>query len=399
MFGVRHGFGGRSVHVAATDELTGLLSAEAFTAAVDRQVALALRYDRPGAVVVLAVRRTDEPGSRAVARALRERLRSTDLPARLSGSEFGVLLAEADMPAAREVARELVALARRATGAPGAAGVACFPDDRHRPAGALLADADGALAVAVGRLPPVAVFDGGVLRSVRSADSGADRLRRALAGDGLVLDRRPVFELGTGAADHHVLSARLREGAAHGLLEKAERFGLGREIDRYVVREALADAREDRGLVVPLSAHAAADGAFADWLVGMVSASPGPAARLVLAVPEDAALAHLAEVRSLAARVGEFGSRLALDGFGRVGAYTLLKSLPVHQVRLDPGLVRGLPESDRDRVVVLALVHAAEALGAVPVATGVDGEAELTAVRGFGIGLAEGDLDGHVRRG
>jgi EAL domain-containing protein (putative c-di-GMP-specific phosphodiesterase class I) len=71
----------------------------------------------------------------------------------------------------------------------------------------------------------------------------------------------------------------------------------------------------------------------------------------------------------------------------------------VHQVRLDPGLVRGLPESDRDRVVVLALVHAAEALGAVPVATGVDGDAELTAVRGFGIGLAEGDLDGRVRRG
>jgi hypothetical protein len=35
-------------------------------------------------------------------------------------------------------------------------------------------------------------------------------------------------------------------------------------------------------------------------------------------------------------------------------------------------------------------VQAAEALGAVPVATGVSGDSELTAVRGFGIGLAEG---------
>jgi EAL domain-containing protein (putative c-di-GMP-specific phosphodiesterase class I) len=95
--------------------------------------------------------------------------------------------------------------------------------------------------------------------------------------------------------------------------------------------------------------------------------------------------------------MGEFGGRLALDRFGQVGAFTLLKSLPVHHVRLDASLIRGLPVSDRDRAIVLALVQAAEAMGAVPVATGVDREAELTAVRGFGIGLAQGDLDGRVR--
>jgi EAL domain-containing protein (putative c-di-GMP-specific phosphodiesterase class I) len=38
---------------------------------------------------------------------------------------------------------------------------------------------------------------------------------------------------------------------------------------------------------------------------------------------------------------------------------------------------------------VLALVQAAEALGAEPVATGVDDDAELTAVRGFGIRLVQ----------
>jgi EAL domain-containing protein (putative c-di-GMP-specific phosphodiesterase class I) len=107
-------------------------------------------------------------------------------------------------------------------------------------------------------------------------------------------------------------------------------------------------------------------------------------------VPETAALLDLAAVRALVARVGEYGVRLALDRFGRLGAFALLKALPVHQVRLEPELVRGLPGSDRDRAVVLALVQAAEALGAEPVATGVDGEAELTAVRGFGIRLAQG---------
>jgi diguanylate cyclase (GGDEF)-like protein len=376
---------------AAADELTGLPSAQAFAVALERQAALARRYDRPGAVILLATGVTDDTGCRAVGRVLSERLRSTDLLARTSGCEFAILLPEARATQARELAGELVALAARTVGVPAAAGIACFPDGLDRPAGSLLADADTALAAAHGAVPPVAVFDARVFRTPRAAGSPAERLRRALAGGDLVLERAPVIDLRTGAIDHHAVASSLR-GAHDGLLERAERFGLGRVIDRRAVEHALAALAEERApLVVPLAAGAAADRNFADWLVETLAAQPG-GGRIVLAVPELAALSDLAAVRSLAARIGEFGGRLALDQFGRFGAFALLKALPVHQVRLEPGLVRGLPESDRDRAVVLALVHAAEALGAEPVATGVDGVAELTAVRGFGINLAQGEM-------
>ena len=384
--------------MAAADELTGLPSAPAFGVALDRQVALARRYDRPGAVIVVASIRADDAGCRAVARALRERLRSTDLVARMTGAEFAVLLAEARATEAGELAGELVALVARAAGAPAAAGIACFPDGLDRPAGALLADADTALAAAGNAQPPVALFDARVLSAARTAGSRADRLRRALDGDGdgLVLDHGPVVDLRTGVVDHHVLSARLRgAGQAEGLLESAERFGLGRTLDRFVIGHAVAPADAPAALVVPIAAGAAIDRGFADWLVEAIRDRAG-ADCLVVAVPEAAAVGDLAAVRSLAARIGEFGGRLALDRFGRLGAFTLLKALPVHQVRLEPALVRGLPTSDRDRAVVMALVHAAEALGAVTVATGVDGAAELTAVRGFGISLAQGDRAGGV---
>jgi EAL domain-containing protein (putative c-di-GMP-specific phosphodiesterase class I)/GGDEF domain-containing protein len=376
----------RCVGVAAVaDELTGLPSARAFATALERHAALALRYDRPGAVILLAAARADDPGCRAVARALRGRLRATDLVARTSGCEFAVLLPEARATEAREVAGELVGLAARAAGRPAAAGIACFPDGRDRPAGALLADADAALAGARGAVPPVAVYDAEALSERRAADSPAERLRRALDGDDLLLERAPVIDVHSGAVDHHVIVARLR-GAQDGLLERAERFGLAREIDRRAVEHALASGAEQ--LVVPLAVGAAADRHFADWLVDAFAARAG--ARAVLAVPETAALIDLAAVRALAARAGEYGGRLALDQFGRLGAFALLKALPVHQVRLDAALVHGLPGSDRDRAVVLALVQAAEALGAEAVATGVDGAAELTAVRGFGIRLAQG---------
>jgi EAL domain-containing protein (putative c-di-GMP-specific phosphodiesterase class I)/GGDEF domain-containing protein len=379
------------------DDLTGLPSARAFTVALGHQAALARRYDRPGAVIVLAARRADDPGCRAAARALRGRLRDTDLVARMTGAEFAVLLPDARAADARELAGELVRLVAQAVGAPAAAGIACFPDGLDRPAGELLADADTALAVAGKATPPVALFDARVFSSGRAAGSRADRLRRALAGDALVLDERPVIDLATGAVDHHVLTARLRGvGEAEGLLEAAERFGLGRAVDRFVVERAVAAGDEGAALVVPIAPGAATDRGFADWLVDAIRGR-GPADRLIVAVSEVAAVADLAAVRSLAARIGEFGARLALDEFGRLGAFSLLKALPVHQVRLDSALVRGLPGSDRDRAVVMALVHAAEALGALSVATGVDGAAELTAVRGFGISLGQGDAAGGVR--
>jgi diguanylate cyclase (GGDEF)-like protein len=359
--------------VAATDELTGLPSARAFAVALERQAALARRYDRPGAVVVLAGARADDPGCRAVARALRERLRGTDLLTRTSGCEFAVLLPEARETEARELAGELVRLAVSAAGLPVAAGIACFPDGLDRPAGALLADADAALAAARGATPPVVVFDERL-----SPASPAERIGRRLERG--ALEREPVIDVHSGGIAHRAVVA------PDGLAARAERFGLGRALDRRAVEYALG---ERSPLVVPLSGGAAADRRFADWLVEALRAG-GRTANLTFAVPETAALLDLAAVRSFAARVGEYGARLALDRFGQLGAVALLKALPVHQVRLEPALVRALPDSDRDQAIVLALVHAAEALGAVPVATGVDGEAELTAIRGFGIGLAQG---------
>ena len=381
---------------ATADELTGLPSARAFAIALDRQAALARRYDRPGAVIVLSCGRADDPGCRAVARVLRARLRATDLVSRIAGTEFAILLPEARAADARELAGELVALVAETAGAPATAGIACFPDGVDRPAGALLADADTALAAAHGGHPPVALFDARVFRSPRALGSRAERLRRALDGDDLVLERAPVVNLHTGATDHHALAARLRgRDGAEGLLDSAERFGLGSTIDRFTLQHAMAEEPGEPGsIVVPVAAGASIDRAFTDWLMSELAVRPGAGARLVVAIPEYAALADLAAIRSLAARIGEFGGRIALDQFGRVGAFGLLKSLPIHQVRLDAALVRGLPGSDRDRAVVLALVHAAEALGAETVATGVDGAAELTAVRGFGIALAQGERAG-----
>ncbi|HZV73580.1 MAG TPA: diguanylate cyclase [Conexibacter sp.] len=106
--------------LADHDPLTGLLNRRRFEGEVERQLAQARRYERPGAVMLLDVDRFKQindtyghgVGDRlivGVADALRTRLRAADTIARLGGDEFAVLLPEIDCDGVEEVARELVA--------------------------------------------------------------------------------------------------------------------------------------------------------------------------------------------------------------------------------------------------------------------------------------------------
>jgi diguanylate cyclase (GGDEF)-like protein/PAS domain S-box-containing protein len=106
-------------HLADHDPLTGLLNRRRFELEVERQLAHAQRYRRPGAVIVLDVDRFKQindtfghsVGDRlivSVADALRARLRASDAIARLGGDEFAVLLPEIDRAGVEAVARELV---------------------------------------------------------------------------------------------------------------------------------------------------------------------------------------------------------------------------------------------------------------------------------------------------
>jgi len=121
---------------ADRDALTGLHNRTAFERELERELGLASRYRTLCALLLLDVDSlkvvNDLHGHlagdallRAVALALRRRLRQTDIAGRLGGDEFGVLLPRADETAARTVAGEILAATRAheiapGTGAPGA---------------------------------------------------------------------------------------------------------------------------------------------------------------------------------------------------------------------------------------------------------------------------------------
>lgn len=106
-------------HSAATDPLTGLYNRRFFEEDLARELIRASRYSSPFALLLLDLRSfkraNDTYGHavgdeilRSVARACVENVRGSDVPCRIGGDEFAILLPEAERPSAEGLAQRIV---------------------------------------------------------------------------------------------------------------------------------------------------------------------------------------------------------------------------------------------------------------------------------------------------
>ena len=116
---------------------------------------------------------------------------------------------------------------------------------------------------------------------------------------------------------------------------------------------------------------------------------------LVVEVHETAVM-EVQRMRELAARLGEIGVSFAYDDFGAGQArLNELGDVPAHFVKFDMGLVQGIHQaSERKQRVVRDLVKLVLDLGSVPLAEGVELEAEAAVCREMGFQLVQGYLTG-----
>ena len=116
---------------------------------------------------------------------------------------------------------------------------------------------------------------------------------------------------------------------------------------------------------------------------------------LVVEVHETAVM-EVERMRDLAARLKEIGVSFAYDDFGAGQArLNELGDVPPHFVKFDMGLVHGIHlASERKQRVVRDLVKLVLDLGSVPLAEGIEEEAEAAMCRDMGFQLIQGYLTG-----
>ena len=222
------------------------------------------------------------------------------------------------------------------------------------------------------------------------------RINDAIEQDRLVLHAQPIIDLATGTTVQHELLIRMLDTDGSPIppglfLPAAERYGLIREIDRWVVRRGTELAAEGHAVELNVSAESLGDPEFATLVERELEESGVDCSLIVIELTETALLRDEAAGRAFIERVQALGCRLALDDFGTgYGGFTYLKRLDVDYLKIDIEFVRDLPRNAASRHVVRAVVNLAQGFGLKTVAEGVEDEETLELLLELGVDYAQG---------
>ncbi|MBD3745234.1 MAG: EAL domain-containing protein [Sphingopyxis terrae] len=229
-------------------------------------------------------------------------------------------------------------------------------------------------------------------------------VKSALANDEVAIFYQPQYEVATGAMIGVEALLRWRHPelgllGAGPLVTAARAARMERELTEHAHRVALTEIagwpRALGKLRVSLNITAAdlGDPDFADRFAAMVKATGVDPDRLTLELTEQAMLSDPASAAAQLAQIRALGCAIAIDDFGTgYSSLSLLARLPIDYLKIDNGFTRTIDGSDRDRIVVRAIVDLARALGLLVVAEGVENERQLERLRELGVATWQGFL-------
>lgn len=224
--------------------------------------------------------------------------------------------------------------------------------------------------------------------------------RELLAGVGLSAAAQPIVQAQGGALHAYELLGRCEHPKLR--FPPIHLFNLARTLDleielssafrRFGVK-AVAPHLHGARLFVNAHPLETFTDAFFDDLHALRQGPGQPA--LVLEVHESAVV-EVPRMRELAARLKEIDVLFAYDDFGAGQArLNELWEVPAHYVKFDMGLIHGIHEaSEAKRRGLHNLVEQVIDLGSVPLAEGVEEEAEALVCREMGFQLIQGYLTG-----
>lgn len=344
---------------------------------------------------------------------LKEALRESDTVARLGGDEFCVVLpAVASIAAANQVAQKLhdafeepFEVNGTSLGIEASIGVVVAPDHGDD-AQSLFQRAEVAMYVAKDHRLGISCYEHGQEGHSAERATLLGDLRKALGDSQLVLHFQPKVDLATGQLCGFEALVRWNHPdqgllMPNRFLPLAERTGLIHPLTRQVLNAALAQVRSwrDHGVELPvavnLSARILMDRTFCAELADVLSFWDVPARLLELEITESALMVDPERAQHLLTQLGQLGVKVAIDDFGTgYSSLTCLRSLPVHQLKIDQQFVSAMLSESNDAFIVRSVIDLGHNLGLQVVAEGVENHATRQALFEMGCDIGQGQLFG-----
>jgi len=332
--------------------------------------------------------------------------------ARFGGDEFLVLLPDTGARKATYSARELLRSIRQHGFAISgsklqisvSAGMSLFPDQGHS-AEELLAKAGISLTSAkkAGR-NQLQVFNPEAQdqQEIKSRLNWVRKIDKAIKRNNFVLYAQPILELSSERISHYEVLIRMLNKDMNlippgAFLPVAEKFGLSRDIDKWVVKRTLktlaerCDDSPKRQFAINLSGQSLTSHELLQWLKNDPSLDDYNFENILFEVTETSAVSNINSANNFISTLKSKGSQFALDDFGMgFSSFNYLRQLSVDYLKIDGSFIQNLPQDSMNQDLVQSIVDVAHKLDKETIAEFVEDEKTLEMVKNYGSDHAQG---------
>ncbi|UCV23668.1 putative bifunctional diguanylate cyclase/phosphodiesterase [Ferribacterium limneticum] len=407
------------------DPLTGLYNRRYFNDILDYEIGRSERHQHQFSILMLDLDDFKDVNDTyghpcgdsvliQVAETMRSLMRTGDLATRIGGDEFAVILVETGVDGAMVVAEKLRTELRQMTfeGEQGkyfhittSIGVVTYPGDAKS-----ISDLMAGVDLGLYRAKELGKDSIGTLESVqdrlyasRSKRDYAETLRASLREGRVVPYYQTIIDCKTGEPFAYETLARIKEPdgnvlAAGAFIETIEKYGLGRELDRAIIEQAIVAARvrldEKKApfrLFINLSAQEIQGRGILAYAEQLCSELEIPSHIIVFEILERDAISDMTHMRKFLGDLRKKGFLFALDDFGSgYNSFHYLRELTFDFVKIDGAFVKNIVRSKIDSTLVRNLIRLCQELGILTIAEFVESEEILEAVRAMGVDYAQG---------
>ncbi|MBI5908819.1 MAG: EAL domain-containing protein [Betaproteobacteria bacterium] len=234
-----------------------------------------------------------------------------------------------------------------------------------------------------------------------------ERIRQAIRNDGFDLYAQDIVAVGmdTPFKTMHELLIRMRDEEQNlvppgTFLPIAERFNMMPDIDRFVVRKAIAvraaassaaDAASAPVLCINLARASIEDRSFPEFVARALEQGGVSGQALCFEIADGDAIACVPETARFAYELKRLGCRFTLDGFGRSGiGFDHVKSLPLDFLKIDGSIILQILRVPEALAKVRAIQRVCKAIGIRTIAEMVESDDGLVRLRAVGVDFAQG---------
>jgi diguanylate cyclase (GGDEF)-like protein len=420
-----------SLYKSSHDKLTGLINRGEFETRVNRAISHAQTQSVNHALLHIDVdffksvntafgHPAGDELLQELAQLLLSSVRKRDTLCRLGGDEFGMLLENCPLEKAVQIAGKLVEtvgsyhFTRGGKTFQQGISIGMVPIDRDsKDSSTAMSAADSAcyLAKEAGRSQVQIAHLGNRKLQIRHGQrQWLSRLMRALNDDRLTLYFQPIVPCAaTVRHDKHVeILLRMIDDdgsiiAPGVFFPTAEKFGLARNLDHWVIEHALAWlARESRcshwpiRIAINLSAHSVGSQDMVNHILDRARVNAIDPAQVCFELTESAVTSNLTAATGFMLTLRACGFRFSLDDFGNgLSCFAYLKKMPVDYLKIDGAIVRDFMFDPLDRALVRVINDLGHLLGKETIAKHVESLDVLDELQTMGVDHMQGYVHSH----